>query len=193
MRKNEIFSKQAGAMFVTEATYLPVKFDDTRINRFVTEMQKAWVNGGAWIRCIESTTWLEDRFPGIQKNIIEFFDAPSVRACFPELKIPENPAFPVDSIIMRRHQFEGLLTDILFDGGAYRKFEGSYKEGRQIVRDFVDALAGILWESPVNIGSVFFIPGYWTPAFYGVAWDATFVLRSKDGRRWMVIWMTDTD
>jgi hypothetical protein len=180
-------------MFLKEATYLPVQIDDIRINRFVTEMQRIWVNGGAWIRCVEATTSLEDRFPGIQKNVAEFFNAPSVRNCFPELKIPESPEFPTESVIVRRHQFEGILTDILLEGGAYRKFEGNYKEGRQIVQDCVDALAGLLWDSPVDIGSAFFIPRDWTPAFFGVCWDATFVLRSKGGRRWVVMWMTDTD
>lgn len=194
MKKNEPFpSKRPGALYLAEATYLPVTLEDKRVLRFITEMQKAWSNGGAWIRCLEATTLLDDEFPGIQRNVIEFFKSPSLRACIPELKIPDNPSLPETTTVMGRHQFEGTLTDILLDGGAYGKFQGSYEEARHITKECIDALCNLLWDSPIQVGAVCSISGGWTPAFYGVAWDETSVLRSKDGRKWIVMWMTDTD
>ena len=184
--------KLPGELYFHEGVYSPVTLDDRRIIRFITEMKAAWSNGGAWIHCIEATTRLVHESLEYQDNLLEFFKSPSLRTRIPELKIPDNPSFTEKPIYMGRCQFEGKLTDILLGGGAYDKFHGSHDEARQITRECVDALGDFLWNSTIGFGAVS-MSGGWTPAFYGVAWDETFVLPSKDGRKWVIMWMTDTD
>jgi hypothetical protein len=134
--------KEGEELYLAEGIYTQVTIDDARIFRFTNEMQKAWVNGGAWVHCFESTTPVVPESLEYQDYWIEFFKSPSLKTLLPELKIPDTVSLPQEMIHMGRHQFEGSLTDLLLGGGAYDKFTGSSDEARQITRDCVDA--GIL-------------------------------------------------
>lgn len=184
--------KLSGELYFHEGIYLPIALDDHRIIRFITEIQKVWSNGGACIRCVEATTPLVYESLEYSDHLLEFFKSPSLRNCISELKIPDDVLFPQEPINIGRHQFEGKLTDILFGGGAYGKFRGDSDEARRITRECVDALGHFLWNSSTGFGAIS-ISGGWTPAFYGVAWDETFILHSSDRRKWVLMWMTDTD
>ncbi len=183
--------KVAGELYLSEGIYSLVPIGDTRISRFINEMQKAWSNGGAWIYCVEASTPVVNESMEYQDYWIEFFKSPSLRALLPELKIPDQVSFPKGITSLGRHQFEGMLTDILLGGGAYDKFQGSTDEARQITRECVDALNAFL-QRP-NDSGVLSINGGWTPAFWNVAWDATFILELREKRKWILMWMTDTD
>ncbi len=186
-----LHKKGPGELYLSEGIYSPVTIDDARISRFINEMQKAWTNGGAWIRCVEATTRVVSESLEYQDHWPEFFKSPSLRALLPELKIPDEVSFPKGIANMGRHQFEGTLTDLLLGGGAYGKFQGSTDEARQITRECVDALNAFL-QRPNDWGAIS-IHGGWTPAFWNVAWDATFILGSGENRKWILMWMTDTD
>jgi hypothetical protein len=193
-RKALLRKKGPGELYLSEGIYSPVTLDDNRILRFVAEIQKTWVNGGCWVRCVESTEQMIQQSFGNENYWKEFFKSTSLRACLPELKIPDEVKFPDGIAYMRRYQFEGVLTDILLAGGAYEKFQGTPDEARQIAKDCVEALDDNLGK-PENGFGITSIGGYWTPAFHDVAWDEAFVLSATSSkmRRWIFLWMTDTD
>ena len=89
-----LHKKETGQLYLSEGIYSPVTIDDVRISRFINEMQKAWVNGGAWVRCVEATTPVVQESLEYQNYWPEFFKSPSLRALLPELKIPDEACFP---------------------------------------------------------------------------------------------------
>jgi hypothetical protein len=65
----------------------------------------------------------------------------------------------------------------------------SEDEARRISRAFVDVLLGNHRRS----STVLALDGAWTPWFYDVAWDSSYVILDPAASAWWTLFMTDTD
>jgi hypothetical protein len=122
--------------------------------------------------------------------LLAFLSSPEVVAACPELRIETPlkgaPVFQEVSL----YAMEGELTYLLLVGGAYTAFQGTVDEARVLSRRFMEALCGpelhlgrLAWASKTP----------WTPWFFDLAWDHTFLICDHGSRRVILLCVTDTD
>jgi hypothetical protein len=164
-----------------------------KIDRFIDAIRKSFVNGGIIIAGFEPDN-REDFDVAARLNLVTtnkqlstFLTRPSVRAGVPELQLPESlDPLPINHF-MGRYGLEGLLIDILLDGGAYKKFDGVSEEARRIGREYVDELVGD------NVRDVLAVRvELLTKWFYDVAWDHFLMIYDQQERRFWLICITET-
>lgn len=175
-------------------SYHRTQVHSPKIERFLDAIRKTHVNGGIIVACFEpdDPAKFDDSahrdLHGMNHYFSTFLTRPSVRAGVPELQIPVPLAPPPTFTYKGAFELEGLLTQILLCGGAYKKFDGAVEEARQISHDFVEELVEGRWLQ-VMVASV----GPLTAWFYDVAWDAFLAIYDQQGRRFWLICITDTD
>lgn len=119
-----------------------------------------------------------------------FLTRPSVVAALPELEIALPLERPPQFRWMSPFGVEGDLTHMLLAGGAYERFRGTVGAARALSRNFMEAVFG---ENLHRVGWAGDSPTPWTPWFYDIAWDATFVLQDQRAKRFVLLCATDTD
>lgn len=89
-----------------------------------------------------------------------------------------------------RGEFEGILADILLQGGAYRHWENGVTEAKRLACECVEGARTLAPDRPFAPTVVL---GAWSQYFNDVAWDYTFVMQFPYDARWFVMCATDTD
>jgi hypothetical protein len=164
---------------------------DPRLDAYLATLRNLYSNGRVLLRCFQPTDTVafhnaraHDR--GAFDHLLDaFLRAPTIQVYLSELRIPSPlklPAFHCYS----SYEMEGALTLVLLRGGAYQKFAGTEDEARNLARQFVAVIGH-------DQAQVFKILGGWTPWFYDVAWDSSFVILDTRRSRWWILCMTDTD
>jgi hypothetical protein len=121
------------------------------------------------------------------------FGSPGLRNALPELAVPEP--FPISSPPEFPQSYGDLLTldgeiaTNLVRGGAYRRFSGPATEAKRIASAAVAEWTQDRFEDFQVFGS----DAPWTPWFYDVAWDHTWILIDRCNREATVLCATDTD
>jgi hypothetical protein len=120
-----------------------------------------------------------------------FLGSEGVREALPELQIParlgQDLGFeesPEGTLIL-----DGQIAATLVHGGAYLRFEGTAQQAKELGRAFVDALIGDrhtgfkVWRSYEA----------WTPWFFEISWDYSWVLLDVEHAEVTLLCVTDTD
>jgi hypothetical protein len=164
------------------------------IDAFLGAVAEQFVNGGCVLRQFEARdqarfdSALAHDLRGLEQMLAAFLRRPEVHAGLEEVKIASAartlPAFRT----IGAFELEGALAHTLLTGGAYTRGVGSEERARLIAREFLDALL----EDRLSC-TVFVLEGAWTPWFFDVAWDHSYVLIDPGARSWWTLFMTDTD
>jgi hypothetical protein len=179
-----------------DVIYRAEKPDDPHIAEFLTAIGRIYVNGGVVLRSFRAINGaafdhaLRNDFRGIGHAIHTFLTCPSVVAALPELQIQPPLERPPEFRWMSPFGVEGDLTHMLLVGGAYERFRGTVEQARTLSRRLMEALFG---EELHRVGWAGGSPTPWTPWFYDIAWDATFVVQDMRAERFVLLCMTDTD
>ena len=179
----------------TEITYHSVTFADSRLDRYLTEIRSLYVNGGAYVECVEADDAvlfdeaLRNDLQGMRYRLASFLGQPSVGISIHALGIPKQVPATLDFRCIGRYQLEGALVETVLNGGLYHNYTGTAEVARALARDCADAIC----VEPFKAWDCYQIIGAWADAFFNIGWDSTFILCSGSQRRWLLLWMTDTD
>jgi hypothetical protein len=179
-----------------DVTYDVEPLDNPHITEFLTAFGQVYVNGGVILRSFRATNEaaFDHALRHDRRTIDQVFGASltclSVVASLPELQIRLPLERPPEFRWMSALGVEGDLTHMLLVGGAYERFRGTVEQARTLSRRFMEAIFG---EELHRVGWAGGSPTPWTPWFYDIAWDATFVMQEQQARRFVLICMTDTD
>lgn len=170
--------------------------DAPNVEEFVTAFGHVYANGGVIVRSLRATneTEFDHALRSDTRGIDHVFRATltcaSAVAALPELQIQMPLKRPPKFRWLSAFGVEGELTHLLLVGGAYERFGGSVGRARRLSRRFMEALFGARLNC-VGLAGSSSTP--WTPWFFDIAWDATFVLYEPQARRVVLVCMTDTD
>jgi hypothetical protein len=179
-----------------DVAYWVEKLDDPHFTEFLTAFAQVYVNGGVVLRSFRATngTAFDHALRHDNRTMDQVFGAfltrPSVASALPELQIHLPLERPPEFRWMSAFGVEGDLTHMLLVGGAYERFRGTVEQARTLSRRFMEALFG---EELHRVGWAGGSPTPWTPWFFDIAWDATFVLQDQQMKRFVLLCMTDTD
>jgi hypothetical protein len=181
-----------------QVRYEPFEVTDTRALAMLEQLRATHVNGGALLGAFRVVDvddvfrWFasRNRF-GEYDFFAHFLRSTAVRDELPGLQVPS----PLGRELGFQESWSGTLTldgelaATLIAGGAYERFKGTPIEAKHLGITFVDAVVG----ERHNDFRVYRSHTPWSPYFYDVAWDVTWVL--LDGMRGEVflLCVTDTD
>jgi hypothetical protein len=115
---------------------------------------------------------------------------PSIQVGLDDLKLSEaNLQTLIFSEPIDLYRLLGVLLHTLRAGGAYYQSQKSFAEDMQITANFLEQLLGD--KKDYVTGSAY--GGAWTPFFFDIAWDHTYVLIQRETGRIHFLYMTDTD
>jgi hypothetical protein len=156
-------------------------------------------NGGVLLTRVRWTGPRTDEWFRTSAKVFEYesfrclLDSAAVRTALPELRIPEPypisspPEFPQNP--PGTLTLDGEIAGNVVAGGAYERFRGTAKEAKQLATAAVSELTQDRHED-FNV-FVSFEP--WTPWFYDVAWDCTWIMVDRRLREATLLVATDTD
>lgn len=179
-----------------DVTYAVEPLESPAITEFLTAVGQVYVNGGVILRSFRAVNEaafdlaLRSDFRGIDHAFRSFLTCPSVVAALPELQIGLPLERPPEFRWTSPFGVEGDLTYSLLVGGAYERLQGTVDQARGITRRLMEAIFGrelhlVGWAGSSTTP--------WTPWFFDVAWDATFVMQDIRAKRFVLLCMTDTD
>ena len=125
------------------------------------------------------------------------------REAFPELEVPDSLGRSEFSFVDPL-TFDGELASVLVWGGAYIDFDGTIGEAKALAQmccevmfgaAYYDTRAGDWYKAmPTSQGTrVVHLPGAWSPWFYDIAWDYTWVVADGLRDRAWLLCVTHTD
>ena len=119
----------------------------------------------------------------------KFWHTPAPSQALAELRVPakfeNDPRFqPASSFT-----FAGEIASQLYHGGAYHKSHGSGAEEMRLA----ERSAHELIQDRFSEVLVFVNHAAWTELFFGIGWDATWILLDKRQRAIHILAATDTD
>ena len=165
------------------------------MHTLVTAMKEQFTNGGCLLTQFDAKDAAQfdaalagDR-QGHGRLLAAFLNRPEVRGGLAVLQIAAAANIPPAFRSMGTFELEGALVEILQGGGAYTRGIGSESRARALAKQFVDSLVG---ENRRHC-TVFVIEEAWTPWFFDVAWDYSYLVFDPVARRWWTLFMTDTD
>src|SRR5688572_20158063 len=162
------------------------------IDVFLATVSGQYVNGGCLLYRFEILDASLHNFAqagGFTRLLTAFFNHAEVKRALKEVQFAAAKTVPPLFRPMSSFEFEGALTEILLGGGAYIGGLASEDDARRITRAFVDAFLG----NNRRLSTVFALEGAWTPWFYDVAWDNSYLILDPVAPAWWALFMTDTD
>jgi hypothetical protein len=162
------------------------------IDAFLGEVSRQYANGGCLLYRLEALDPSLLNFAqagGSARLLAAFLDHAAVKSALHDVKLASAKANPPPFRPLGSFELEGALTQILLGGGAYIPGMESEDDARRMSRAFVDALLGNHRRSSM----AFAVEGAWTPWFYDVAWDSSYLVLDPLARAWWALFMTDTD
>ena len=182
---------------MTEPSWTPVE-DSSSLRRFeaiealLGEVSRQYANGGCVLYRFEvrdPSLFNFAQADGYSRLLVAFLNRPEVKNALNDLQLASAKVIPPPFRPLGSFEFEGALTEILLGGGAYIGGMSSEDEARRISRAFVDVLLGNHRRS----STVLALDGAWTPWFYDVAWDSSYLILDPAASAWWTLFMTDTD
>ena len=174
--------------------YIAYEYQDERLEAVIQCVEKTHVNGGVILRCLRPTNIAEfekansKNLQGVDHQLRSFLEAKTVRLSLPELNIP-YPLFELPTPLnYGSYEFEGGITQLLLQGGAYIRSSVTEDAARSLARAFIDAMI-----RDRRYASIYRIFGAWTDWFHNVAWDLTYIVKDVGGKQWWIFCVTDTD
>src|SRR5437868_472977 len=173
-----------------DVVYAVEPLEGQPITELLSTFRQIYVNGGVVLRSFRATNEasfdyaLRNDCRGIDHVFQTFLACPSVVPSVPELKIQLPLDRPPQFRWMSAFGVEADLTDMLLVGGAYERFRGTVNEARMLTRRFMEALFG---EELHRVGRAGGSPTPWTPWFFDLAWDSTFLVQDQQAKRFVLL------
>src|SRR4051794_39041633 len=128
----------------------PVPITSPAVDAYLREVRETHINGGCLLgrwrasRYSDATAWFaaRNRFAEYEMHRL-LLESPAVRDGLSALQIPEGlDRVPGDlqEVSGGALQLDGILANIIVQGGAYRAFEGSAARAMVLADEVVDAL-----------------------------------------------------
>lgn len=172
------------------------------VTAMLDELRRTHVNGGALIKGFavddDDTTlhWFASRNRFLDYRFFRaLLDSAAVRETLPELEGTQPlPGDPTRRDLGFKESWgtltlDGELAALLVHGGAYKSFQGTPTQAKQLGTAFVDALVG---ERHAEF-KVYRSFDAWSPWFHNVAWDSTWLLIDQGRNEVILLCVTDTD
>jgi hypothetical protein len=163
-------------------------------HEYIQSLRKEYANGSVVLNTFQSNdgpvSMPVDAFVPPPLLAFLLISNPSIQLGLDELKLSEADlrtlifSEPIDL-----YRLLGVLLHTLRAGGAYYQSKRSFSEDMQLTVDFLNELLGE--KKDYVTGSAY--GGAWTPFFFDVAWDHTYVLIQRETGRIHFLYMTDTD
>jgi len=181
------------------SNFLTTKFTSVSTEKicahdYIQSLRKEYANGSAVLKTFQanhgSLSTPMDAFVPPPLLAYLLISNPSLQAGLDDLKLSEADlrtlifAEPINLY----HLF-GNLLHALRSGGAYYQSQKTFLVDAQITADFLEQLLGEKKEYLAGCAHY----GAWTPFFFDVAWDSTYVLMQQEMGRVHFLYMTDTD
>lgn len=178
--------------------YKQVSVDGPGLTEFLEALAPTRVQGGTHIRRFRWTGGPDSWFCGgsnlhAYENFRTLLESKAARKAMPQVLEPSP--FPVGSppafhgLAGGALGLDGDLATLLVLGGAYERFRGPQREAKRLACRAADNLIQDRYED----FSVYFSDEAWSPWFYDVAWDQTWILVDRRHAEATVIVTTDTD
>ncbi|UKS26606.1 hypothetical protein LOZ80_34685 [Paenibacillus sp. HWE-109] len=170
-----------------------------QINSLIIEEVKrlysySHANGGVILACFEvinkdvfsTIPFMNIEYKLYFENLLSCYD---IVTSLPELKI--GTPFHDDVIFERSTPFilDGEIASTLFNGGAYRRFQGSPRDAKNIAEKLCDTIIDGRYAEVI----LFKTNSPWCDWFFDVAWDYTWIIFDKQKCRFWLMCLTDTD
>ncbi len=179
-----------------DVSYREQRITHPAIDAWLTALARVYEHGGGLLRIFEprDVAVFDHALRLEHRETVEplgvFLSTPEVSAACPELRIETPPKRPPVFHEVSPYAMEGALTSLLLVGGAYTAFPGTVDEARDLSRRFMETLCG----PALHLGrQAWASTTPWTPWFYDLAWDHTFLIRDHHVRRMILLCVTDTD
>ncbi|TXK85126.1 hypothetical protein FU659_05110 [Paenibacillus sp. N3.4] len=129
---------------------------------------------------------IESEFTRYFENLLSSYD---IVSALPQLKV--IAPFHKETVFNRSSAFtlDGEIASKLCTGGAYRSFEGSSKEAKNIT----SILSNFIFEDRYKESFVFTTNKAWSDWFFDIAWDFTWIVFDEHKSRLWLVCITDTD
>lgn len=179
-----------------DVRYREQRVTDPAIDAWLAALGRVYEHGGGLLRVFEPhdaavfdyAVRFSHRDP--VDPLLAFLSSREVVAACPELRIETPLKGPPVFHEVSLFAMEGELTSLLLVGGAYTAFDGTTDEARTLSRRFMEVLCG----PELHVGRLAWMSKTpWTPWFFDLAWDRTFLIRDHRSRRMMMLCVTDTD
>lgn len=181
-------------------TFRQLPVTDERIVELLSALRETHMNGGALLAQFAvqydgPLNWFTRRPPpgasgGDQHDFSAFFASTAVALALPELRLfdglSRDPAWAWTGPFI----LDGQLTELLVNGGAYTCYKGPAKQAKQLAVAFCDAIFGDRYG---DVQAVFYSAEAWSPWFYDVAWDNSWLILDTGADRVWLLCVTDTD
>ncbi|MDX8053498.1 hypothetical protein SK571_29355 [Lentzea sp. BCCO 10_0798] len=174
-----------------------VPVSDPALDRYLEQVAAAYVNGGYLLsrwRAVEysdTTTWYTARRQIDGYGLLRtFFGNEVVREGLAPLQLAPDPDISsLEEPLAATLSLDGMLAWVLVNGGAHKAYEGPAREAKALAVTATEALTQNRFEDfHVHVSR-----DAWTPWFYDVAWDHTYVLTDLANAEITVLCITDTD
>ena len=168
------------------------------VTAMLAELRRTHDNGGALLKAFalehddDTLHWFASRNRFAEYEFFQaFLGSRAVRDALPELQVPEE--VPRDLGFEQSWSgtltLDGELAATIVLGGAYERFKGTPTQAKALGAAFVDALVGERHAEFKVYRS--FKP--WSPWFFDVAWDGTWLLIDQGKDEVVLLCRTDTD
>jgi hypothetical protein len=178
-------------------SFTPVAFEDERIKAMLEALRFVHVNGGALLAAFDvltfnwPTTWYwRTDGDGWRFDFSQFFESDALAQALPELRVGDGQSIGVAWDWTGPFTLDGELTQVLVQGAAYDRFTGPSDEAKRLAMDFCEAIFGYRYG---EVNRVFSTRVAWTPWFYDIAWDSTWLIVDDQMSRVWLLCLTDTD
>jgi hypothetical protein len=165
--------------------------DDPAVDAMLDELRAGHVNGGALFARFRITGQPMTSPDGwIETGLLDsFLLAESLRDALPELGVGEQLRSQPRWTRKNATALAEDLAQTLVVGGAYERFHGSPREAIAIAARFCAALV----DQRSDGVHVYFTGTPWSPWFFDVAWDYTWIVVDGGTSTVALLCVTDTD
>lgn len=174
-------------------TFIEVELDSSEVIELIDTLTDSHVNGGALIRCFIVSDNTVFKIPIMVDDYKPYFErlltSPDIKQSLHELRIGERFAEETYFKSTSPFIFEGEMADVLFHGGAYREFDGTPRQAKDMAQRFSQYVFGDRFMDIV----IYTSHDVWCDWFLGIAWDTTWLIFDKALHKLWIICVTDTD
>ncbi|MCS1350908.1 hypothetical protein [Mechercharimyces sp. CAU 1602] len=169
--------------------------NSAEMDHVIKSIEKTHLNGGILVECYKVIN--EDIFQILylsndyQENLEKLLMLPDIKSSVPALNLNEGLQCRPDFKLCHSFSFEYELVCAIYEGGAYKKFDGTTREARTIAANFSDYVFGLGDKLPNIKAFNSFKP--WSSWFFDVAWDISWLIFDMEDKKLWLICITDSD